>query len=94
MTPQAHPDDLLAHQQMSGLAHPQLAPGHLGLPPQYGLDQQHMLGQHMPGNEFQFHKINNPERNEIVFTMFRCSSYANGYARTTGRCQPVNTPST
>lgn len=67
MTPQAHPDDLLAHQQMSGLAHPQLAPGHLGLPPQYGLDQQHMLGQHMPGNEFQFHEINhNPERNGII----------------------------
>lgn len=58
MTPQAHPDDLLAHQQMSGLAHPQLAPGHLGLPPQYGLDQQHMLGQHMPGNELR--RIRNP----------------------------------
>ncbi|KAL1491871.1 hypothetical protein ABEB36_012400 [Hypothenemus hampei] len=35
MTPQAHPDDLLAHHQMGGLQHPQ----HL----QYGLDQQHMM---------------------------------------------------
>lgn len=48
MTPQAHPDDLLAHQQMGGLPHPHMGPGHLGLPP-YGLDQQQMLSPHMPG---------------------------------------------
>ncbi|XP_050293087.1 double-strand-break repair protein rad21 homolog isoform X2 [Anthonomus grandis grandis] len=43
MTPQAHPDDLLAHQQMG------LQPPPIALPPQYGLDQQQMLGAPMPG---------------------------------------------
>uniref|UniRef100_A0AAR5QHI6 Rad21/Rec8-like protein N-terminal domain-containing protein n=2 Tax=Curculionoidea TaxID=71529 RepID=A0AAR5QHI6_DENPD len=48
MTPHAHPDDLLTHQQM-GLSHPQMSGSHLELPPHYGLDQQHMLSPHMPG---------------------------------------------
>lgn len=47
MTPQAHPDDLLAHQQMGGLP-PHMGPGPLGLPP-YGLDQQQMLSPQIPG---------------------------------------------
>ncbi|CAG9766759.1 unnamed protein product [Ceutorhynchus assimilis] len=42
MTPQAHPDDLMAHHQMGGPSHPQFPGSHLGLPP-FGLDP------HIPG---------------------------------------------